>query len=80
MMEIDVTYYAMLREQRGCSHERAQTKAKEVGALYDELAARHGLSLARSKLKAARNNEFVAWTTPIQQGDRIEFIPPVAGG
>jgi len=80
MTHVEVTYYAMLREQRGHSTEQVQTHAQGMGALYDELAGQHGFRLPKEKLKVARNDEFVDWTTPLHDGDRIAFIPPVAGG
>jgi len=80
MMRIEVTYYAMLREQRGAAAEQIQTAAEHAGALYDELAGRHRLRLPKENLKVARNDEFVEWSTPLRNGDRIAFIPPVAGG
>ena len=80
MTTVDVSYYAMLREQRGASDERVQTGADHTGALYEELAVRHGFRLPKEKLKVARNDEFVDWITPLHDGDRIAFIPPVAGG
>ncbi len=80
MITVDVTYYAMLREQRGSSDEQVRTRASHTGALYEELAGRHGFRLPKEKLKVARHDEFVDWATPLHDGDRIAFIPPVAGG
>jgi molybdopterin converting factor small subunit len=31
-------------------------------------------------VRAAVNDEFVAATTTLRDGDRVVFIPPVAGG
>jgi molybdopterin synthase sulfur carrier subunit len=31
-------------------------------------------------LKVAVNEEFAAWDQPLAGGDRVVFIPPVAGG
>jgi len=31
-------------------------------------------------LKVAVNEEFAAWDRPLADGDRVVFIPPVAGG
>jgi molybdopterin converting factor small subunit len=31
-------------------------------------------------LRVAVNEEFVDWSRPLESGDRIVFIPPVAGG
>jgi molybdopterin converting factor small subunit len=32
------------------------------------------------RLKVAVNDEFRDWDTPLAAGDRVVFIPPVAGG
>ena len=56
------------------------TSLKTAAELFDELAARHGLSLARSDMRVAINEEFGDWQQPLASGDRVVFIPPVAGG
>ena len=49
-------------------------------ALYDELRARHKFTLPADRVRAAVNDDFVAATATLRDGDRIVFIPPVAGG
>jgi len=79
-MKIQVRYFAILREQAGCSEETLDTAASTPEALFGELAGRHNFSLDASRLKAAVNDDFAAMTTPLNEGDRVVFIPPVAGG
>jgi molybdopterin converting factor subunit 1 len=79
-MKIGVRYFAILREQRGVGEETLATSAATPGALYDELRARHGFTLPADRIRAAVNDEFVAAETPLREGDRVVFIPPVAGG
>lgn len=79
-MTIHVSYFAILREQRGLSRETLATPAATPAALYEELRARHGFSLPGERVRAAVNDEFVASTTPLREGDSVVFIPPVAGG
>lgn len=79
-MRLRVVYYAALREQRGLSEESVETSAATPAALYDELRARHQLRLAPEILRAAVNDAFAAWETPLSAGDTVVFIPPVAGG
>jgi molybdopterin converting factor small subunit len=31
-------------------------------------------------LRVAINEEFADWTRPLEDGDHVVFIPPVAGG
>ena len=73
-------YYAVLREQAGCSEEQVDSAAATPAALYEELRARHGLTLARTQLKVAIDGEFADWQAPLADGARVVFIPPVAGG
>lgn len=80
MPKIHVQYFAILREQRGVSAEELNTSAATPGALYDELRARHGFSLPRERIRAAVNDAFTDSSAPLRDGDRVVFIPPVAGG
>jgi molybdopterin converting factor subunit 1 len=80
MKTVHVQYYAVLREQAGRSTEDLSTAAATPADLYEELRKRHGLSLPREMLRVAINEEFADWTRALQAGDRIVFIPPVAGG
>ena len=79
-MNIHVTYFAILREQRGISEEALMTSATNPAELYHELHARHGFSLDFKWVRAAVNDDFVAMDHPLSDGDRVVFIPPVAGG
>jgi sulfur-carrier protein len=80
MPKLHVQYFAILREQRGQTDEELATSAATPGALYDELRARHGFTLPRERIRAAVNDAFVEANAPLRDGDRIVFIPPVAGG
>lgn len=79
-MTLHVQYFAILREQRGLDSERLATDAASPNALYDELRARHGFTLPGDRVRAAVNDEFVPGDAKLREGDRIVFIPPVAGG
>jgi molybdopterin converting factor subunit 1 len=80
MPTLDVHYFAILREQRGVSQEKLTTAAATPAALYEELRARHGFTLPGDRVRAAVNDAFVDAAAPLRDGDRIVFIPPVAGG
>jgi molybdopterin synthase sulfur carrier subunit len=80
MNNVTVQYFAILREQRGLAQEKLATAAATPGALYDELRARHKFTLPADRVRAAVNDEFVDSAAPLRDGDRIVFIPPVAGG
>ena len=80
MKTIHVQYFASLREQRGLARETVTTLAASVAALYEELKARHGFALGCIHVRAAINDEFIAWDTPLHDGEKIVFLPPMAGG
>lgn len=80
MIHITIQYYALFREQRGLSEETYQTQAETLEALYDELKNKYAFSLNADLVKPAVNNEFSPWQYTIKEGDRVMFIPPVAGG
>lgn len=79
-MRVDVQYFAILREQRGADAETLSTEATTPAALYEELRAKHGFTLGADRIRAAVNDEFVRNDAALKEGDRIVFIPPVAGG
>jgi len=75
-----VQYFAVLRENAGIAEEELWTHATSASELYEELRERHGFCLGQAQLKLVVNEEFCDWSHPVQQGDTIVFIPPVAGG
>jgi len=79
-LTLRVQYFALLREQAGCSDESLVTAARTPAELYTELQAKYGFSLPLEMLKVAVNAEFGDWHQPLQDGDAVVFIPPVAGG
>ncbi|HTY94428.1 MAG TPA: NTP transferase domain-containing protein [Steroidobacteraceae bacterium] len=79
-MQINVRYYAILREQAGRSEETVATAARTPRDLYAELQRRHPFSLGAESLRVAVNAEFSDWSQPLAEGDAVVFIPPVAGG
>jgi molybdopterin-guanine dinucleotide biosynthesis protein A len=78
--QIRVQYYALLREEAGRSDEALATRAATPRELYEELQRRYPFSLAPQMLKVAVNDEFGDWSQALADGDRVVFIPPVAGG
>ena len=80
MLTLQVQYFAILREQRGVAQEQLTTAATTPAALYDELRGRHHFTLPGDRIRAAVNDAFVDSAAPLANGDRVVFIPPVAGG
>ncbi len=78
-MRVRVDYFAVLRERAGRAHETLDTSASTPRELYRELSARRQLPPGKG-LKVAVNDEFRNWDWALAEGDRVVFIPPVAGG
>ena len=79
-MQINVQYFALMREQAGRAQESVETHAVTPADLFAELKRKHGFSLSQDQLKVAVNAEFGTWTQTLSAGDTVVFIPPVAGG
>lgn len=77
---IQVEYYALLRDERGCWRDIVVTSADTARQLYEELRSRFRFSLSWHQLAVAVNEEFQQWDTVLEAGDKVVFIPPVAGG
>jgi molybdopterin converting factor subunit 1 len=77
---VTVHYYALLRDQAGRDQEQVVTGSATAGELYAELQQRHGFPLPPARLRVAINAAFAEWDTRLADGDRVVFIPPVAGG
>ncbi len=78
--KITVLFFAALREQAGCRELTTETAADTPAALYTQLRASHGLRVPPSILSYAINERYAPADTPLAPGDRVAFIPPVAGG
>jgi molybdopterin converting factor small subunit len=80
VIQVQIQYFAVLREQAGRAQESRETAAANPADLYEEVRQVRGLTLPRAMLKVAINDEFCEWAQPLRPGDRVVFIPPVAGG
>jgi molybdopterin converting factor subunit 1 len=78
---IHVRFFAILREQAGVSTLTVETAAPDAAALYTELQQRHPvLTFPANLLKVSVNERYTELSAPLAAGDRVVFIPPVAGG
>jgi molybdopterin converting factor subunit 1 len=80
LMRIEVTYFAVLREQRGLNRESLEIGEATGSELYARLSGAHGFSLPASLVRLAVNGAFRDPELPLNEGDQVAFIPPVAGG
>lgn len=77
---IEIEYFAALREQRGLAREVCPYTAQTAADWYAALQRTHNLKLPQQNVRVACNDAFVDWSYTLQAGDRLAFIPPVAGG
>ena len=76
---VTVLVFGPLRERVGVAELRGA--GATVSEVWQNFARDHGLDLAvPGGVRAARNLEYCAWTTPVSSGDVVAFLPPVAGG
>jgi sulfur-carrier protein len=79
-MRIHLTYYASLREQRGADRETLEVAGPSLRDLYRALVGAYRFSFAEEQIRPAVNDELSPWDRPLTDGDRVVFLPPVAGG
>ncbi len=79
MDDITVLVFGPLRERVGVAE--VHVDGATVQEVWDELVRRHpAAAVDAGAVRAARNLNYCEWTTAVQGGDTIAFIPPVAGG
>lgn len=83
-MQIQIRYFASLRESLGAGETLTLEAPLTVGQLRDQLIARgepHAGALARGMaLRAALNQTMCAETAELTPGAEVAFFPPVTGG
>jgi sulfur-carrier protein len=79
-VQVEVSYFAWLRERAERDGETVSTEATTPAQLWTELDARHDFATERRHLRVAVNDAFSSWDAPLADGDRVVFIPPVSGG
>jgi molybdopterin converting factor subunit 1 len=79
MKNLQIEYFAILREQAGKRGESIATEASTAVEVFAGLQQAYGFADPKN-FKLAVNDEFCAWDTLLNDGDRVVFIPPVAGG
>ncbi|MBT8072398.1 MAG: MoaD/ThiS family protein [Xanthomonadales bacterium] len=79
-MKVRVRYFALFREQTGCSAEAVEWPGGTAAELFQQMAAKHAGLTAESAALVAVNDEMANWESTLSDGDEVLFFPPVAGG
>jgi sulfur-carrier protein len=83
-MQVQVRYFASLREVLGASEAVQVAAGGTVGVLRDTLIARggeHGRLLARGRaVRCALDRVMADESAPLRDGAEVAFFPPVTGG
>ena len=84
MTEIDVLYFAWVRERIGMPRERVETGAATVADLVEELRGREERYEAAfadiSALRVALDQELSDFDAPLSGVREVAFFPPMTGG
>lgn len=83
-MNVQVRYFASLREALGASETVAVAEGATVGAVRDALIARggrHAEVLARGRaVRCSLNQQMCTDDAAVGEGAELAFFPPVTGG
>jgi molybdopterin synthase sulfur carrier subunit len=81
-MRLNVLYFGRLKDVIGHGQESVEIAiGSSIEDVFALCVARYpDLSAQRKAMAVSRNREFAAWTTPLQAGDEVAFLPPVSGG
>jgi molybdopterin synthase sulfur carrier subunit len=81
---VNLKYFASIREAIGQGSERVNTEAATLKALRDELIARGGAyaeALARGRaVRMALNQDLCDESAALSEDCEVAFFPPVTGG
>ena len=80
MTTIHITYFAALRDAIGYAEETLTTEMITANALFHELSAKYRWPFSETDVQVAINDRYQSTDTLLKEGDRVVFIPPVAGG
>lgn len=83
-MQVNIRYFASIRETIGVSQERVETSGQTLSDLRSELIARGGtyaecLASGRA-LRMALNQVMADEDAVLVEGAEVAFFPPVTGG
>jgi molybdopterin synthase sulfur carrier subunit len=80
MKSIEVRYFALFREKAKKEIEELTVDLTTYLELYEHLSRLYGFGLPAEMVQVAVNDEFSSLHLSLEEGARVVFIPPVAGG
>ena len=81
-MQTKVLFFGKLKEVTGGAEQLVEVSSgATISDLFDRFVRETpALASFRSSVVASRNQEFAPWSTVLEHGDEIAFLPPVSGG
>ena len=79
-MKNEVKYFALFREQVGCSSETIDWQGGTATELFAHVSSLHAGLVPQAAALVAVNDEMADWSVVLQNDDQVLFFPPVAGG
>ena len=81
-MQTRVLFFGRLKDIAGVAERSVEIYSKEtIDQLFERLSRDlPAIAPFRSSVVASRNQEFAPWSTILEPGDEIAFLPPVSGG
>ncbi len=80
MINIKILFFGKLKDTWKTSKLNYQTSSKTTEDLYQELLTKAIGEPHKDSIKVAINDEFVNWSSPLNNGDTVAFLPPASGG
>ncbi len=81
MNNYKLLFFGWLSEQTNCRETTWESNAQSCRQLLDELISHYSMDVERTRhFNVAVNDDYASMDTPLNNGDLVVFIPPVAGG
>lgn len=79
-MTFRILLFGLLRPREGDAEFAIESEAQSPRELYAELNSQGLLSYPFEQVRCAIADEFADPDAPLSDGDKVAFLPPMAGG